>query len=72
MKDLKRAYWSAKLYRLRGVLLTALGAEETQVEASFYAAIRTAMEQKSVSLKKCVEASYAEYRRQKGEALGAA
>ena len=43
--------WCAELYRLRGVFLTALGAEETQIEASFREAIRIAREQKSISLR---------------------
>jgi hypothetical protein len=47
------------------VFLATLGAEEFQIEASFCAAIRTAKEQKSVSLEKRAEATYAEYRRQK-------
>ena len=58
-------WWSAELYRLRGVPLAALGADETRIEASFYAAIRIAKEQKSVSLEKRAEATYSEYRRQK-------
>jgi serine/threonine protein kinase len=58
------------LYRLRGVFLAALGAEDTQVEASFCEALNTAKEQKSVWLEKCAEATYAEYRRQKGSAAG--
>ena len=58
-------HWCAELHRLRGVFLTALGAEETQIEASFREAIRTAKEQKSISLAKRAEATYAEYRRQK-------
>ena len=32
-------WWCAELYRLRGVFLATLGAEETQIEASFCAAI---------------------------------
>jgi tetratricopeptide (TPR) repeat protein len=56
-------YWSAELHRLRGVFLAALGAHETQIEASFCEAIRIAKEQKSVSLAKRAEATYAEYRR---------
>jgi predicted ATPase len=60
-------WWCAELHRLRGVFLTAIGADETQIEASFCAAIRTAKEQKSISLAKRAEASYAEYRRQKGK-----
>jgi hypothetical protein len=58
-------YFSAGLYRLRGILLAAMGADESQIEASFSEAIRTAKEQKSVSLEKRAEATYAEYRRQK-------
>jgi tetratricopeptide (TPR) repeat protein len=61
-------YWCAELHRLRGVFLTAMGVEETQIEASFQAAISTANGQKSVSLAKRAEATYAEYRRQKASA----
>ena len=57
--------WSAELHRLRGVFLAALGADETQIEASFCEAIRIAKEQKSVSLEKRAEATYAEYRAKK-------
>jgi serine/threonine protein kinase/predicted ATPase len=57
--------WSAELYRLSGVFLAAIGVDEAQIEASFCAAIGTAKEQKSVSLAKRAEATYAEYRRQK-------
>jgi hypothetical protein len=63
-------YWCAELHRLRGVFLTALGADETQIEASFCAAIKTATEQKSISLAKRAEATYAEYRRQKASGSG--
>ena len=62
--------WCAELHRLRGVFLTATGADEAQIEASFCAAIRVAKEQKSVSLEKRAEATYAEYRRQKASTLG--
>jgi predicted ATPase len=58
-------WWCAELHRLRGVFLAAMGADEGQIEASFCAAIRTATEQKSISLEKRAEATYAEYRRQK-------
>ena len=63
-------WWCAELHRLRGVFLTALGAEETQIEASFCEAIRIAREQKSISLEKRAEGTYAEYRRQKASASG--
>jgi predicted ATPase len=54
----------AELHRLRGLFLATLGAEEAEIEASFCAAIRIAKKQKSVSLEKRAEATYAEYRRQ--------
>src|SRR5262249_19284254 len=60
--------WSAELHRLRGVFLAAMGADETQIEASFGEAIRIALEQKSVSLEKRAEATCAEYRKQKASA----
>jgi tetratricopeptide (TPR) repeat protein len=60
----------AELYRLKAVFLTALGADETQIEASFRAAIKTAKEQKSVSLEKRARATYAEYSRQKASGSG--
>ena len=47
-----------------------MGAEETQIEASFSEAIRIAREQKSVSLEKRAEATYAKYRREKASAPG--
>ena len=62
--------YAAELHRLRGLFLTALGADEAQIEASFRTAIRTAKEQKSVSLAKRAEATYVEYRRQKASASG--
>jgi predicted ATPase len=62
--------WSAELHRLHGVFLAALGEGETQIEASFCEAIRIAKEQKSISLEKRVEGTYAEYRRQKASGLG--
>jgi predicted ATPase len=58
-------WWYAELHRLRGVFLAAVSAEETEIEASFCEAIRIAKEQKSISLEKRVEATYAEYHRQK-------
>jgi predicted ATPase len=61
--------WCVELYRLRGVLLAALGADETQIDASLCEAIRVAEEQKSISLAKRAQATYAEYHRQKASAL---
>jgi predicted ATPase len=56
-------WWCAELYRLRGVLLAALGADEPQIEAAFGAAIRLAKQQKSTSLARRAEAAFAESRR---------
>jgi predicted ATPase len=63
-------WWCAELHRLRGVIVAAVGADETQIEASFCRAIKAAKEQKSISLEKRAEATYAEYRRQKASASG--
>jgi predicted ATPase len=63
-------WFDAEFHRLRGVFLTAMGAEETQIETSFCEAIRIAREQKSVSLEKRAEGTYAEYRRQKASGSG--
>ena len=63
-------WWCAELHRLKGVFLSAMGAEETEIEASFCQAIRIAKEQKSVSLQKRAETTCAEYRRQKAGGLG--
>ena len=63
-------WWRAELYRLRGIFMAAMGADEAQIEASFRAAIRIGKEQKSVSLEKRAEATYAEYQRQKRNASG--
>jgi predicted ATPase len=66
----EQSFWYAELHRLEGVFFAALGADETQIEASFCAAISTAKQQKSISLAKRAEATYAEYRRQKVSASG--
>jgi NACHT domain len=63
-------WWCAELHRLRAVFLAAMAAEETQIETAFCAAIGIATEQKSVSLQKRAQATYAEYRRQKASGLG--
>jgi serine/threonine protein kinase/predicted ATPase len=60
----------AELHRLRGLFLAALGADEAQIEASFCEAIRIAKEQKSISMAKRAEGTYAEYRRQKTSEFG--
>ena len=63
-------WWCAELHRLRGVFLATIGGDEVEIEASFCAVIRTAKEQKSISLAKRAEGTYAEYRRQKASASG--
>jgi predicted ATPase len=63
----EQSFWCAELHRLRGVFLATIGADEAQIEASLCEAIRIAREQKSISLEKRAEGTYAEYRRQKGD-----
>jgi predicted ATPase len=70
VERLEDRHWCAELHRLRGVFLTAMGADEGEIEASFCEALRIAKEQKSVSLAKRAEATYAEYRRQKASESG--
>jgi hypothetical protein len=60
-------WWFAELHRLRAVFLAAIGADEAQIEASFCEAISTANQKKSTLLVKRAEATYTEYRRQKGQ-----
>jgi serine/threonine protein kinase len=55
---------SAELFRLRGIFLAAMGADTVQVETSLRRAIATAEEQKSTSLSRRAESSYAKYCRQ--------
>ena len=57
--------WSAELSLLRGVVLTEMGADDAQIEAAFSAAIRTAEQQKSISLLNRAKATSAEYRNQR-------
>jgi len=67
VERLELRWWCAELYRLRGVFLAAVGADETEIEASFREAIRMAKHRKSISLANRAEASHAEYRSRKGE-----
>jgi tetratricopeptide (TPR) repeat protein len=57
-------YWCAELHRLRAVFLSAIASNQIQIEASFHAAIKTAQEQKSISLVRRAKESYAEWRTQ--------
>jgi predicted ATPase len=64
-------HWcGSEVHRLRGIFLTAISADTGLIEDSFYAAIGIAKHQKSVSLEKRAEATYAEYRRQKASGSG--
>jgi serine/threonine protein kinase len=56
--------WCAELQRLRGVFLAKMGATRAEIEKAFSNAIRTSKQQKSISLEKRAEETYAEYRRQ--------
>jgi predicted ATPase len=69
-KRIQLGWCDAELHRLRAVVLTSMGADESQIEASFCGAIRIAKQQKSVSLEKRAEATYAEYRSQRATASG--
>ncbi len=66
----RERWWRAELHRLRGVFLTALGADQAEIETAFRKAIGTAGEQKSILLTKRAEATYAEYRSQKATSSG--
>jgi len=70
IEKFENRYWCAELHRLGALFLAAMGVDEAQIEASFQAAINTARQQKSVSLEKRAEATYAEYRRQKASGIG--
>ena len=67
LERFEERWWSAELHRLRGVFLAAIPADEPQIEISFCKAIKTAKEQRSISLTKRAETSYAEYRCRKDE-----
>jgi len=67
-KKLESAFGVPNCTDSAACFLTALGAEEAQIDASLCEAIRTAKEQRSISLATRSEATYAEYRRQKSEA----
>jgi adenylate cyclase len=61
LEKFEERWWCAELHRLGGVFLATIGADDAQIEASFSTAINTAKDQKSISLAKRAEASYAEY-----------
>ena len=64
-------WWSGEFYRLRAIFLAAMAADEAQIERAFQDAINTAKQQKSTSLRKRAETTYAEYRREKASTSGA-
>ena len=59
-----------ELHRLRGVFLAGMSADETRIEDSFCEAISVAKQQKSISLEKRAETTYAGYRCQKASGSG--
>ena len=59
--------WSVELYLLRGAVLAKLGADGAKIDNAFGEAVSIAKQQKSISLIKRAEASYAEYLCQKGD-----
>ena len=61
VEKFEERWWYAELHRLSGVFLATIRADDAQIKASFSKAIKTAQEQKSVSLAKRAEASYEEY-----------
>jgi predicted ATPase len=63
-------YICSDLHRLRGIVLTAAGGEDIQINASFGEAVRTAEQQKSISLQKRAEAAFDAYRHTKSEQIG--
>ena len=62
--------WCAELQRLRGVFLTKMGAARSEIEKAFSKAISTAKQQKSISLERRAEETYAEYRRKNASGSG--
>jgi predicted ATPase len=59
-----------ELHRLRGVFLVGMAADETPIEASFCEAVGMAKQQKSISLQRRAETTYAGYQRQKASGSG--
>jgi tRNA A-37 threonylcarbamoyl transferase component Bud32/tetratricopeptide (TPR) repeat protein len=63
-------WWLADLYRLQGVFLSELEETQDEVEQAFCKALSTAKQQKSISLAKRAETTYAEYCHQNAPAPG--
>ena len=64
-------WWSAELHRLRAVFLAAIGADQTQIEASFCEAISTAKAAEVGFTGKRAEATYADTAAKKQARCGA-
>ena len=58
-------WWSADLYRLRGLCLAALGDDDAKVESAFLEALRISRAQKSISLQVRAEQAISGYRARK-------
>ena len=61
-------WWLAELHRLRGLGLANVGANRTDIEEALREAVDIAERQKSISLARRAEATYAEYGRQQAGA----
>ena len=61
-------WWLAELHRLRGLGLASVGANRTDIEEALRQAVDIAERQKSISLARRAEATYAEYGRQQAGA----
>ena len=61
-------WWLAELHRLRGLGLASVDANRTDIEEALREAVDIAERQKSISLARRAEATYAEYCRQQAGA----
>ena len=70
VEKLEERWCLVELQRLHGLFLAAVGGSDPRIEALLRSAISTAKQQKSLSLEKRAEATYAKYCRQKANASG--
>jgi tetratricopeptide (TPR) repeat protein len=66
----KDRWWCAEMHRLRAIFLCALGANHSEIETSFIAAIATAREQNAITLLTRAKRTFAKYRRRKVKTPG--
>jgi tRNA A-37 threonylcarbamoyl transferase component Bud32/predicted ATPase len=70
VKRSEERWCGVELHRLRGLFLAGTAADETQIEASFCDAVGMAKRQKSISLERRAETTYAGYQLQKASGSG--